>query len=756
MIVLVALALVGGAAAVSNVEYIGMQEAGIFSWWKSRNEKRTEASRQQTPQAAANNSPTQPLLVGGVKGDQSVKDKQMLGDIERQLTMAIQSGGMSPYNYRSLDSKLKSLERKKVDTKKARELMKKVSVGGTPTNLQKDLNGQARTASPAANSQSDTDILRSLEQGLQTALKSGGISPQEHKKIGEQLKALESKKVNTVNARAMYVKLSVGGTEPSKPASVTNNFENAGAVWWRFEHDKNKWVPQGTPPSSCPPLVFASPIDVSKARAVLYPGQQRGLSIQDYKAHGGFLLSSGDIEVRMPYDGYVMQGARFLQEGHIQYALDMISECGILQRFGHLYELTPKFQAIVEKFPEPKENDSRTTPVRPMIKVMKGELIATKVGVPSNPGMDWGVMDLRTENKAAQDAAYREKYAWQRGYAYHGLCWLDYLSAKDQALAKALPGGDGRMGKTSDYCKNAGVVTPTTPSVRTDTPPRAGGEEERGGISFDSVRQEIEDAEKSGGRFSEEHSERVLRSLASFESAGQPKAEIERLRTIVKNQSPHIADEARAAAAAEAEAAKADAKKACAGAPPPVLTHDITDLSKVQNITAPGSTSFEGPKGHSFINTLHARVPLYAPAAAIYDSGSYTKDSPESPAQYLLFFRVKDGCGYQFKFDHADELVPALTAELFPAPPKVADSRPAPATKLIEFAAGELIGYTTGTPQAGNWDFGLYNMNEEGKLAAHGSYGTHRHSVCWPDYFTADKKAVYRRLLEGPRLVCSF
>ena len=383
-----------------------------------------------------------------------------LADIERQLNMALRTGGMSARNYKSFDSKLKKLERKKVDTRNARALMKQVSVGGKqPPKAVSDNNPPKqppllrRINGDSRGGISDADELRALEQGLQTALKTGGISPQEHKKMGEQLKALESRKVNTANARAMYAKLSVGGTEPSKAASApANNFENAGAVWWRFEHDKNKWVPQGTPPASCPPLVFDSPVDISKARAILYPGQQRGLSIQDYKAHGGFLLSSPDIEVRMPYDGYVMQGARFTENGHIQYALDMISECGILQRFGHLYELTPKFQAIVEKFPAPKENDSRTTPVRPMVKVMKGELIATKVGVPWNPGMDWGVMDLRTENKAAQDAAYREKYAWQRSYAYHGLCWLDYLSEEEQTLAKALPGGDGRMGKTSDYC----------------------------------------------------------------------------------------------------------------------------------------------------------------------------------------------------------------------------------------------------------------------------------------------------------------
>ncbi|TSC83823.1 MAG: hypothetical protein G01um101417_390 [Parcubacteria group bacterium Gr01-1014_17] len=277
-----------------------------------------------------------------------------------------------------------------------------------------------------------------------------------------------------------------------------------------------------------------------------------------------------------------------------------------------------------------------------------------------------------------------------------------------------------------------------------------------GKYEFLAVKGEIEEAQKSRSMFPEQHSDRVLRDLVSFETGGYAKSEIERLRKIVRALSPHIEDAARAAKAAENDAAKVAAKKACAEAAPPVLTADITDFSKIQSITAPGSPSHEGPKGHSFINTVHARMPLYAPIASIYDSGSYTKDSPESPAQYLLFFRVKEGCGYQFKFDHADELIPSLTDELFTATPKIADSRTAPATKTIEFAAGELIGYTSGTPQAGNWDFGLYNMNEEGKLAAQGSYAMHRYSVCWPDFYSPEKKEKYRKLLEGPRLVCSF
>ncbi|MBI2476271.1 MAG: peptidoglycan DD-metalloendopeptidase family protein [Candidatus Taylorbacteria bacterium] len=277
---------------------------------------------------------------------------------------------------------------------------------------------------------------------------------------------------------------------------------------------------------------------------------------------------------------------------------------------------------------------------------------------------------------------------------------------------------------------------------------------------FAAVKREIEDAEKKGGRFGEEHSARVLRDLASFETGGYDRSEIERLRQIVYRLSPHIVDKARAEEEARKAAKRASAPsvaptqdEGCVEAPP-VLVADITDVSKIQKITAPGTASSEGPKGHSFIWTGGARVPIYAPVAGIFDSGSYSKDHAESKAQYLLFFRVKEACGFQFKFDHIDEPVSAIRAEL-PSTPKIADSRGTPSTKQLEFAAGELIGYTSGNAPSGNWDFGLYNMNKQGALSAHGCYASHCNSVCWPDFFSVKKRDMYRRLLEGPELVCS-
>lgn len=432
VIVLVALALIGSGVALSVVapptSFEPMSDsasrlpgASFFSFWDKS--PTTKVQKQET-------------------------NTQVLADIERQLGFAQKSGGISPTNYKDIDKKLKALEVKKIDTKKARALLAKLSVGGQGS----------KTAPSKAKTGSGTQTLADVEQELFRMSSYAGISPQIYAELEAKLKVFEAKGANTKNARALLKKLKVGGQEKKSQPPLNlplgtggdGGKTKGGLVRWDYRY--GKWEPSRTPPS-CGPMVLESPADMSKADSILYPGQVRGSSIKDYKAHGGIHFKPGDIEVRVPLDGYVFSGVRFYYQGHIQYGIDIMTECGIMQRFGHLYELSPKFQTIAETFRKPVEGDSRGTFLEPPIPVKKGEVIATKIGWPGGPnGFDWGVYDLRKENEVAKDGTFRKAHEFQWWYDYYGLCWLDYLSENDQALAKALPGGDGKMGKTSDYC----------------------------------------------------------------------------------------------------------------------------------------------------------------------------------------------------------------------------------------------------------------------------------------------------------------
>lgn len=228
---------------------------------------------------------------------------------------------------------------------------------------------------------------------------------------------------------------------PTAPVSQRMEF-----VEWQYE---NGWKPRTSPPP-CPEIfIEQSPIDVTLATSVLYPGQERG---GDYKPHGGFRFDdskNSDIQVVVPLEGYVTDGSRYLEKGELQYQFDIIHPCGIMYRFDHLRELSPEFLAMAQQFREPVEGDSRGTWITPVL-VDIGDVIATAVGVPGNTGMDFGLYDLRQKNEASKKSAWlNETDSSQAPYA---LCWLTMLPEPDATIVQKLPAADGQNGKKSEYC----------------------------------------------------------------------------------------------------------------------------------------------------------------------------------------------------------------------------------------------------------------------------------------------------------------
>ena len=108
----------------------------------------------------------------------------------------------------------------------------------------------------------------------------------------------------------------------------------ASVIIWSQTSDG--WRPSRTPPACANPLRILLPVDISKATSILYPGQYRG---GDYKPHGGFGFDDNPdqaIDVVAPLTGMAVRGSRYLENGEIQYSIDVISSCGIMYRLDHL------------------------------------------------------------------------------------------------------------------------------------------------------------------------------------------------------------------------------------------------------------------------------------------------------------------------------------------------------------------------------------------------------------------------------------
>lgn len=239
------------------------------------------------------------------------------------------------------------------------------------------------------------------------------------------------------------------GVIESAPEPLPSLTRVAEVVTWN--NTQNGWEPSAPPPRCEEPLRLRAPTDLSRATSVLYPGQFRG---GNYKPHGGFRFDtsrSNEITIVAPLDARVVDGGRYLADGEIQYTFDLITPCGIWYRLGHLRELSPKFAAIAETFPEAVEGDSRTYGVSGAT-VTEGEIIATAVGFmeDENVFMDWGVYDLRSKNSASEDSAWALQHP--NDQEQHAVCWFDLLSPADETIVRSLPPADGVSGATSDYC----------------------------------------------------------------------------------------------------------------------------------------------------------------------------------------------------------------------------------------------------------------------------------------------------------------
>lgn len=232
----------------------------------------------------------------------------------------------------------------------------------------------------------------------------------------------------------------------------TPQADKAAGITWVFNGDK--WSASGDSPSCPDPLTIKSPTDITKATAVLYPGQTRGGS---YKPHGGLRFdgqANEAITVRAPMDIHLVEGSRYIEQGEIQYLLVFQSSCGLAFRFDHLLTLSSALQAAVDKFPAPKPDDSQTTKLNTALNLKAGDTIATAVGFKNtkNVSFDFGVYDLRTPNLASKNTEYAAAHQSDKAQSFYAVCWVNLLKGDDAHTALALPGADQTAGKTSDYC----------------------------------------------------------------------------------------------------------------------------------------------------------------------------------------------------------------------------------------------------------------------------------------------------------------
>lgn len=206
-------------------------------------------------------------------------------------------------------------------------------------------------------------------------------------------------------------------------------------------------------------------------------------------------------------------------------------------------------------------------------------------------------------------------------------------------------------------------------------------------------------------------------------------------------------------------------RQGCTSDPSPLLTAPITDLSKIEVILPPFVISGDRFKSRSYVsigrdaNGEFYEVPVYAPIDSKLMSITYYVEPMQNEQgewldveQYSLDFQVS--CEVSYGFDHLWRLAEDVAA-LAPTEPARSTRGDFRLATPLSMQAGELIGYTTGTIQAHNWDFVFSNSSRRNSFANQeryeytGDLGNLLIGDCPYDYYDEEVRGAYYALLDG-------
>lgn len=191
----------------------------------------------------------------------------------------------------------------------------------------------------------------------------------------------------------------------------------------------------------------------------------------------------------------------------------------------------------------------------------------------------------------------------------------------------------------------------------------------------------------------------------------------------------------------------------CTSNPNPKFTHDLSEADKIFKVTPPSLVASKNQdRAFLWINkNLTDRVPIYAPTDADLIRGVYKISKSVATIDYDLHFQVS--CEVWFFINHVSNPVEKIK-NLLPNQPASSTNTLIDVNPPLHFKAGELIGYTTGTAQAHNFDFAVFDLNHNNNLVGGG--GSHdarfRNFICPFNLLPPELKSKYFQKLD-PNLV---
>lgn len=185
-----------------------------------------------------------------------------------------------------------------------------------------------------------------------------------------------------------------------------------------------------------------------------------------------------------------------------------------------------------------------------------------------------------------------------------------------------------------------------------------------------------------------------------------------------------------------------------------IFTAEFTDLTKVGALGILGSVTCGSP-GRSYISIKNKQeVPVYNPTDALLTNIIWADRGNGTP-EYGLYFEAS--CDVAYLLDHIDRVTDKIKA-LAPKSPGQSSATQYGSAPNVQIKAGELLGYTDGTPQAGTFDFLVLNKTKQAFHINPSRWKWEQtiYADCPYDYYQGDLKTKHYNLLgnyDGGQLV---
>jgi prepilin-type N-terminal cleavage/methylation domain-containing protein len=190
-----------------------------------------------------------------------------------------------------------------------------------------------------------------------------------------------------------------------------------------------------------------------------------------------------------------------------------------------------------------------------------------------------------------------------------------------------------------------------------------------------------------------------------------------------------------------------------------LFTHDFTESDKLKLIEPPviTPTNIRDRAWPAIDISKTSKVAIYAPADVTLTSGIFKiAHIGASTYDYDLWFQLS--CNRWFFINHITD-PDSKIRKLFPDKPIDTANNGTSATAdrtsinpLVSFKSGEILGYTSGTENAHNFDLGVFDLNHTNTLPSsfpEPSNSREYHFICPFDLFPDSIKSQYYAILKN-------